>query len=188
MPPLRRDVPSHVRATERPRDTEGGQDDYTLPRRLQLLLPEDSPIPDAAEFNASGTTSTAAVQANQAIALSPQVGNTAGIVELPKGNVGRIASVIISLTDMLPTTNVTFTLRINSAPVPGYANISMTPRTAPYVANTFGNPGCRILVPQGAQISAVFSNIDGGTYVVGICVGGWYWPDASGKRWIRLGN
>lgn len=186
---MRSEVPAHVRA----RETEGGErrqeeDGRGLLRKVvPIFLPEDAPIPDATEFNASGTTATAVVQSNVAIALSPAVGDTAGQIRLPQGNVGRISSVIISITDMLPTTVVTFTLRINSAPVPGYANIAMTPRTAPYVSNTFSAPACRVLVPQGGQISAVFTNTDGGSYVVGMVVGGWFWPDASGKRWTRMG-
>lgn len=186
---MRPEVPAHVRAREvedgsRQQHEDAGRG---LRKVVPIFLPEDAPIPDATEFNASGTTTTAVAQANIAIALSPAVGDTAGQVRLPQGNVGRISSVIISITDMLPTTVVTFTLRINSAPVPGYANIAMTPRTAPYVSNTFSAPACRILIPQGGQISAVFTNTDGGSYVVGMVVGGWFWPDASGKRWIRVG-
>lgn len=158
-----------------------------LIRQVPIFLPEDNPIPEAVEFNPAGSASTVAIEVGTAISLAPQVGATAGFVTLPQNNVGRIAGVIFSITNMLTTTNVTFTLTINGGPVPGYSGVTITPRISSFVEAEFSEPGCRILVPNAAKIGVIFSNLDGGAYTVGASISGWYWPEPSGKRWVKLG-
>lgn len=185
---MRPNVPDYIRAPFESPTQRGDINGVALARVVPIFLPEDHPIPDAQEFNPSGTTSTVGVETGTAIVLAPQVGSIAGFIMLPAGNIGVIRSLTISITNMLTTTNVTFTLTINGGPVPGYAALRMTPRVAPYVSNEFGEPGMRVRVPVSSKIGVVFSNIDGGTYVVGASVGGWYWPEASGTRWLRIGS
>lgn len=186
---LRREVPAHARAGFDEGRDPGQEEEFSkvLKRMVPIFLPEDHPIPDSQEFNVTGSKSTSAVEAGIPIVIAPQVGPNAGFVELPAGNIGRISSVLFSITDMLTTTDVTFTLRINGAPVPGYAGYKITPRVSPYVSNSFDDPSCRILLRNGDKINVVYTNTDGGTYVVGCAITGWFWPEASGKRWLALG-
>lgn len=153
-----------------------------LPRYVQVYQPELYPIPDAQEFNPSGTAATSAVGTGT-ITLSPSVNSKTGI-QLPSGNIGILRNFAISITNMQTTTNVTFSLLMNNAPVGGYGGISIIPRSAPFVIDSFD---CFIRIPDGALLTVQFSNIDGGPYTVGASLGGWYWPTSSGVRWLAGG-
>lgn len=188
---LRKRVPEHVLAAREHAPAPVGIEEAIaragLQRELSIFLPEDYPIPEATEFNPAGSVSTVAVETGTAIPLAPSVGADAGFITLPANCVGRIAGVIFSITNMLTTTNVTFTLTINGGPVAGYNNITITPRITSFVDAEFSAPGCRVLVPNGAKIGVKFSNADGGSYVVAAAVSGWFWPKQAGDRWNRLG-
>jgi hypothetical protein len=147
-------------------------------RTLMLPLPENEPIPDAHEFNTTGSQATAAAQANVLIAgASPQV--------IPAGSLFVINGLSIYITDMLTTTVVAWRVLINSAPVAGYSGLSIFPRTAPYVGNSF-EP--KIRGKGEALITVEFTNTDGGAYTVGASLSGWYWPEASDLRWKTYGS
>lgn len=177
-------IPAHIRAPYDEANPDATMNGGGLPRFVPIYPPEIYPIPDAREFNVSGTASTSAIQSNVSITLSPQVGDTAGIVTLPRGNIGVLRSYQITIANMVATTNVTWSLFINNAPVAGYGGISIIPRAAPFVSNTFD---LFVRVQEGSQISVVFSNNDGGVYTVGASFGGWYWPTSSGIRWMQTG-
>jgi hypothetical protein len=85
---------------------------------------------------------------------------------------------------MLATTVVTYTLKINGAPVGGYSGLSIFPRVAPSISNSFDS---FIRVPSGGKITASYTNTDGGTYVLGFAVSGWFWPEVSGTNWLKQG-
>lgn len=153
-----------------------------VPKHVPVYLPELYPIPDAQEFNPSGSASTAAVQTDIEIALTPTIFN--GTNQIPKGAIGVIRGFSIYITNMLTTTTVSWTLRVNGAPAGGYGALTMFPRAQSFVGNSFD---CFIRIPNGAVISVTYSNPDGGTYVVGASISGWYWPEVSGKRWLEEG-
>lgn len=158
-----------------------------LPRHVPVYLPEVYPIPDAQEFNPQGSASTVGVETGTQINLLPGTGvenSPTGVIRLPKNNIGIIRGFSISITNMLTTTDVNWSLLINGGPAGGYGTLKLFPRAAAFVGNAFD---CFIRVPSGADISVKFSNVDGGTYVVGASVSGWFWPEASGKRWIEKG-
>jgi hypothetical protein len=155
-----------------------------LPKYVVIYPPEYYPIPDAQEFNPAGTVATVGVESGTQIPIAPQTGPDAGAVTLPSGSVGIIRSLQISLTNMLTTTDVSFSLLINGGPAGGYGVLKMTPRVAPYVSNTFDT---FIRVPNNAKVNIVFSNIDGGSYIIGGSIGGWYWPQSSGVSWSKFG-
>lgn len=147
-----------------------------IDRALQVYLPEIYPIPGANEFNILAQKATVAVEANTDIGL---------VVDVPKNNIGIIRGLNIFISDMLTTTNVTWTLMVNNGPATGYNNISIFPRTSPFVGNSFD---AFVRVPQGASIRVVFSNVDGGSYTVGASVSGWSWPQTLGDLWMQKGG
>lgn len=175
-------IPAAVRAPfVAPR---GGRE--TLPLHIPIYLPEVYPIPDAQEFNPQGSRATAAAETAQ-INLAPGTGVAnapTGVFRLPAGNVGIIRGFSISITSMLTTTNMVWSLLINGGPAGGYGSISLMPRAATFASNNFDT---FIRVPSGADISVIHINGDGGTYVVGASISGWYWPEASGRRWLEKG-
>lgn len=144
---------------------------------LNIPLPEDEPIPDAKEFNVSGSIGTAAVSAGTLI--------TGCTLDVPPNNLGVIRGVDLYISNMLVTTNVTWTLTINGAAVSGYQGISIFARVTPFVGNGF-SPKVRFRGP--ALVQVVFSNIDGGAYTVGAAFSGWFWPEASDERWKATGR
>lgn len=144
-------------------------------RVLQIYLPEVYPIPAAQEFNPVVSKATSAVETSVDTGLSVQV---------PPNNVAIIRGFTIFITNMVATTNVSYTLRVNGTPQPGFSNVSIFPRAAPYVGNGFD---AMIRVPQGGLVTATYSNGDGGTYTIGVAVSGWWWPQELGNTWIAQG-
>lgn len=155
-----------------------------LPQEVSVWPHELYPIPDAQEFNPSGSVSITGGPTTTAIPIAPQVGPDANAILLPNGNTGIIRSVLISITNMLTTTVATFTVFVDGAPVAGYSALSMTPRVAPYVSASFD---CMIRLPNKAKVTASATVTDGGTYVCGIALGGWYQPQSSIVQWYRRG-
>lgn len=149
---------------------------HRVSRALQVYLPEVYPIPDATNFNTLGSVNSAGPQSN---ILLPGAS-----VQLPKANTGYIRSVSINIANMLQTTNVTWTVFINTSPVPGFTNLSIFPRVADGVTDEFD---CVIRVSQGALVTIRYSNLDGGTYGIGASLSGWYQPLQSAARWTALG-
>lgn len=143
---------------------------------LSIPLPEELPIPDAREFNPTGSIASAGLQNNILI--------TGTTTQVPDGTFGVIRSVQLFINDMLPTTDVIWSLIINQASPQGFNQITMFPRLAPFVGNTI--PAC-IRFQGPATITMIFSNRDGGAYLVGGGYGGWFWPEASDARWRRYG-
>lgn len=155
-----------------------------LPRRVVIYPPDIYRIPGSSDFNPSGSVQIVGPGTTTAIPLAPQVGSVANRIEIPKGNVGVISSVLISITNMVATTNATFSIFIDGAPVPGYAGISMTPRVSPYVSAGFDT---LVRVPNGSVVTATGTVVDGGTYVLGIAISGWYWAESMAAQWLRVG-
>lgn len=144
---------------------------------LQIPLPDVFPITDAREFNPLGSANTAAVQQNIEIADT--------VLDVPGATYGIIRGVSLYITDMLTTTDVTWSLIIDSGSPQGFQQLTIFPRAAPFVSNGF-DAAIRFSGP--ARIVMTFTNNDGGTYVVGASYSGWYWPTASDARWRQYGN
>lgn len=147
-----------------------------IDRTLQVYLPEVYPIPSATEFNLLATKATVAVEAGTDIGLT---------LDLAANNIGIIRGVNIFISDMLNTTNVTWTVTVAGGPAPGYNNLAIFPRTSPFVGNSFDS---FIRLPQGAKVRVTFSNTDGGSYTVGASLSGWSWPTTLGDLWTKKGG
>ena len=144
---------------------------------LQIPLPEVLPIPDAHEFNPAGSVGSNVVQAG--------VNITGVTVVVPDGMYAVIRSVGLTISNMLATTNVTWSLVVNGVAPQGYNAITIVPRVAPFVAASFDS---MIRFNGPATVQMIFSNIDGGAYTIGGSFSGWFWPVASDARWKRLGQ
>jgi hypothetical protein len=145
-------------------------------QELQLPLPEVFPIPGSQEFNPLGYTTTAVVQSNIIIPNAS--------VQLPPYNIGIIRSVGLYLSNMSAATDVLWSLLFNGAPVVGYTNLTMFPRV---LASAVSNFDTYIRIPQNTLVTAEFSNLDGGSYTVGLSFSGWYYPLPNATRWITFG-
>jgi hypothetical protein len=168
-------VPADLLAPYQP--YQGGPSGPRVDRSLQVYLPEVFPIPAATEFNTVVSKATSVVETNIDIGL---------VIDLPQNNIGIIRGVNLFITNMLTTTNLTWTLTFNGAPVPGYSNLSIFPRLAPFVSNSFDS---FIRIPQGnpMKVRIVYSNNDGGTYTIGAGLSGWNWPIQLGNLWTQQG-
>lgn len=149
---------------------------------MQIPLPEVFPIPSAHEFNPLGSVNSAAVSANPIEIVGGQ-GTT--LLNVPDGNIGIIRGVNLYITDMLTTTNVVWSVTVEGASPQGFDRISIFPRVAPFVSNSF-DAAIRFTGP--ARIVMTFQNLDGGTYVIGGSYSGWYWPTAADAQWRRFGT
>lgn len=145
-----------------------------LPQRVEIYDPRQFPIPGSQNFNVSASKSTSSVQSGVDIGLT---------FTIPNGNQGVLNAFNILVNNMLLTTNVTFYLLVNGAPVPGFG-VSILPRVAPSVGNQFVP---NVDVAPGSVITVSFTNTDGGSYQLGASVGGWFWPQNIGRLWLANG-
>jgi hypothetical protein len=143
---------------------------------IQIPLPEVLPIPDAHEFNTLGFIASAGIQTNVVIPGT--------IVDVPANNYGVVRGVTLYITNMLVTTDVIWSLQIDQASPQGYNQITIFPRAAPFVSNGFDS---MVRFQGPARLQVIFSNRDGGAYVIGAAISGWFWPEASDARWRRFG-
>lgn len=139
---------------------------------LQCPLPEVYPLPDATAFNPLGSKATAAIENNVAI--------PGASIVVPQGSRAIIVGVALYITNMLTTTSVSWSVRVNQVPQPGYANIGIFPRADAIATNTFDIP-IRVMGP--ATVDVVYTNADGGSYVVGASFSGWFWATTSDQRY-----
>jgi hypothetical protein len=169
-------IPADIaaRITAPPPKPEGTLD--MLPKVLNIPLPWLDPIPDAQFFNVMGQEDSVGAVTQEFI--------TGASMTIGKGNIGVLRSFTVYVNDMLPTTDIQFTLMVAGGPAPGFGQIKMFPRTAASVANTFE---CVIFLPTEAKIDAYFTQVDGGTYKVGVAYSGWQYPESSGRRWMAKG-
>lgn len=155
-----------------------GQATPPLGYSLQLPLPWLTPMPGAQQFNQEGDVASAAVQT----ATLPNLD-----INVPQGYRCRVSSVSTYIDNMLITTNVTWSVLVNSAPAPvaGFQNLRMFPRAAPFVGNTFD---AFLLISGPADIVVQFTNGDGGTYQIGAALSGWIWNIALEAQWKNSGG
>lgn len=149
----------------------------SLQQIMTLFLPEERPIPGATIFNTLGQQATAVVQAGVLIA-------GAGII-IPAGSIARLDSVNLYATNLLPTSALTFTVLQNGAAIQGLTNVGIFPGTAARIAENFS---LLVRISNGATLTVVFSNADGGAYLVGAALSGWFWPESLGRLYQQQGQ
>ncbi len=150
----------------------------SLPQFITLFLPEERPIPSAQIFeNVLGQANTNIVQAGVAI--------PGASVLIPQGCVARLSSVNLYVDNLLQTSSIKFSILFDAAPLAGLSNIPIFPGV---VARAVENFDVFVRIPRSGTLSVVFTNTDGGTYLVGAALGGWYWSEASGKQYMQQGQ
>lgn len=148
-----------------------------LPQHMVLFLPEERPIPGATLFTVQGQFTTVAAQSNVAIPNCT--------IQIPPGNLARLESITFVVDNLLLSSQITFTVRQNNAPITGFSNVGVIPGV---VAQKIDNYSVFYRVPLGALLSVVFTNTDGGSYLVGAALSGWYWPETTGQLYMRQGQ
>ena len=91
--------------------------------------------------------------------------------QLPANSIGVIRSIDLYINATLTTTNVTWSLEVNGAAVPGYGQMTIFPRVAQSVSRGFDS---LVFLPQGALITVTVTNVDGAAYQVGASYQGWH--------------
>jgi hypothetical protein len=147
----------------------------SIPRSLEIPLPEVYPIPDAKEFNILGSFASGAASANTLI--------TGSAFDIPSGSLAIIRGFTAYIAPMSLATNVTWSLVWNGQALAGYQNITIFPRPAAFASDAF-DAFLRVRGP--GTLSVIFSNIDGAIYQIGASYSGWFWPEAS--AWKAAGE
>lgn len=160
-----------------PPSSVGGPPAPMMGWALQLPLPEVYPLPEATSFNPLGSKATAAIETNIAI--------PGASVVIPSGMRAVVVGVSLYISNMLATTNVSFTVLVNGVAASGYAGIGLFPAAQALAQNSFDVP-IRVLGPATVQV--VYTNTDGGSYTVGASLSGWYWANTSDQRYKTTGS
>lgn len=123
--------------------------------------------PQAVDFNPDDVVSGAG---------GPTTVSFSGLnVELPPSTVGVVKALTLNVNDLLPTSEILFTLFFDGSPVNGWRDLRIFPRNAASVSLSWGPEELALPVPEGAEISVECEIVDGGTYDVGGRYHGWYY-------------
>jgi len=147
-----------------------------LPENINKFLPQDSPIPSAQEFNVLGQIATAAVGT---------VLPATCVFLVPAGYVVRISSFLIGATNVVATTALVWTFRVDGAPIPGYNNLAVFVGVAARLVNTFE---AHVVLNGPCTLDLAVINTDGGIYSVGGGISGWMWQAEAGDRWLKTSS
>lgn len=137
---------------------------------LRRYLPEEFPIPGAIEFQRNGFANLAGAGSAVTLLRYDNPSSSYGIVRALGGGVDSMTAV----------TDVTFSLRVNGAPVPGWGQWRLFPGPA---ARVSGNVDTWVLLWPGDVVELVIINTDGALYTVGGSFSGWSWAVASDVAW-----
>lgn len=130
-------------------------------------------IPSAVDFNTQNFALTLAAGAGSTVVF-------AGF-RLPQTQIGVVQIFGIYAQGPTNLTNVTWTLRINQSPVPGWDNIQLPPGAANFVVQNFSD--LRVKIPNGALVDVLITNNNAsGPWTVGAKVAGWYNPSSDVAR------
>jgi hypothetical protein len=133
-----------------------------------LLPPQLFPPENAISLNLS---------ANQAIVGAGAVFTPSALsTRIPPNCYGVISSIDLVLDAIVLTSDVRWSLLINGVPVAGWNAITILGRDgAASVSKTWEGP-LRIMIPLGGTVGVRIVDVDGGAYVAGTQLYGWFWP------------
>lgn len=139
---------------------------------LSRTIPPPSWIrpPQAAEINVNAD----GVGFNNATTPAPIPGAQ---FQVPVNNVGVIRSLVLSVNNMLATSQLLWQLLFDGRPVQGWSRLTIFPRAAGSVSVSYGPDETFIPVPDGAgiDVQVVVDPADGNTYQAGVSYHGWYY-------------
>lgn len=148
---------------------------YASPLSMVVFPPEIYPTADAQTFNVVGTAT-----------LGPgPVASTviAGPLQLPTNMVGVVREITLVVNNVLVTSLVTFSLRFNQGPVPGFDNLFIAPRAAASVAVSYPPESVLQRVGDGTTIDISAVVADAGTYQMTATFRGWWYPKDTVVGW-----
>lgn len=137
--------------------------------------PEIYPTKDAQTFGPTGTIVTGAGPVAATTVTGPFV--------LPINMVAVVREVTLNVNNLLTTSLVSFALRFNEAPVPGYDNLAIAPRAAASVAISYPPESVLVRIPDGATIDIAVTVLDAGSYQVTANYRGWWYPKDTLVGW-----
>ena len=99
---------------------------------------------------------------------------------IPAASVGVIRSVVLTVNNLLLTSQILWRLRFNQAPVPGWHALTVTPGAVAYFLYSWGSGETFITVPPDTTIDVEFvvQAGDAAAYVAGAAYHGWFFDKA----------
>jgi hypothetical protein len=130
--------------------------------------PRDVPPPGSVAFRS---------QVSQILAVGPSNTGLAAL-QMPSRSRGVIRDYTVDIANLLPTSGITFTLRINGVPVAGW-RYAQFPFASPHVGVSLIAFSDRnyVEVPNGATVDVLVSVTDAVAYFVGVDFAGWSYPE-----------
>lgn len=104
---------------------------------------------------------------------------------IPAASVGVIRSVVLTVNNLLLTSQLLWRLRFNQAPVPGWEALTVTPGAVAYFLYSWGSGETFITVPPDTTIDVEFvvQAGDAAAYVAGASYHGWFFEKSLADRW-----
>lgn len=148
----------------------GGGGPWGTPGGVQFSVqaPWSVKPPTATDFQIQATI-TGATNLNTPAAF-------ANAFTIPQGNVGVVRSFVPLINALVITSDIRWTLREDSAAVPGWDEITINPRNAASVELSYGPDETYPILQEGATVDVLLTVVDGGgPYQASITVHGWYY-------------
>lgn len=137
--------------------------------------PEIYPTRDAQTFNITGTGT---------LGPGPVVATVvAGPFQVPVNMVAVVREVTLVVNNLLTTSLITFSLRFNQGPVPGFDNMFVPPRAAASVSISYPPQSTLVRVPDGSSIDIAVVIADAGAYQLTANFRGWWYPKDTVVGW-----
>ena len=92
---------------------------------------------------------------------------------VPDGSVAYVRSFVLQVQNLLPTSAITFSLRVDGAAVPGWDNIFVLPSNLATWIATYGPDETFLEVRPGKTVSIFVTIADAGVYSLGASMHGW---------------
>jgi hypothetical protein len=144
----------------------------TAPLVRNVYPPWVYKLPMSRDFNQNNFDLALAAVANATV--------TVATFQTPPTFVGFVQ--ILGLFILSPTAlqDVTFTLKINGAPIEGWDNIQFPPGVANFVVQNFAD--LQVRIPDGGLVTLVATNGNANAWTVGGKIAGWYHPQSEEQR------
>lgn len=137
--------------------------------------PEIYPTRDAQTFNVTGTGTLGPGPVVQTVVAGP--------FALPVNMVAVVREVTLVINNLLTTSLITFALRFNQGPVPGFDNMFVPPRAAASVSISYPPQSTLVRVPDGSSIDIAAVIADAGAYQMTANFRGWWYAKDTVVGW-----
>lgn len=142
-------------------------------RTLEVWHPWQFPFPGSTDYRVNDVLASGGAGITKGPTWSFQ---------LPSTCRGIIREVFWAVANLTTASVISWTLRINQQPIPGWQNLTVFPGIVPRVTVSDDS---MIPVPFGATVDIIFTNTDGAVYPqVGAGFSGHYWDQAAEDAWI----